>query len=129
MKTKEITTISLMTAVLVICSWISIPTSVPFTMQIFAVYLAIYLLGGKLATFSILVYILLGAIGVPVFAGFTGGIGILFGNTGGYIIGFLLTAIIMWIRECCFPKRRGFIFVGSILSLLVDYAFGTWWFI
>ena len=104
MKTKEITTISLMTAVLVICSWISIPTSVPFTMQIFAVYLAIYLLGGKLATFSILVYILLGAIGVPVFAGFTGGIGILFGNTGGYIIGFLLTAIIMWIRECCFPK-------------------------
>ena len=86
-------------ALMAICSWISIPLTVPFTLQTFAVFVTLGILGGKRGTLSILVFLLLGAIGVPVFAGFTGGMGILLGNTGGYIIGFILSALVMWIME------------------------------
>ena len=79
--------IALFAAIIAVCSWIQIPMTVPFTMQTFAVFCALTTLGGKGGTISILIYIVLGAVGVPVFAGFTGGIGILFGTTGGYIIG------------------------------------------
>ena len=89
-------------ALIAICSWISIPAAVPFTMQTFAVFCVLGLLGGKRGTISILVYILLGAVGLPVFAGFSGGIGILFGTTGGYIIGFIFVGLIYWAAEKLF---------------------------
>ena len=57
--------------IITVCSWISIPSAVPFTLQTFAVFLIVALLGGKRGTISILVYILLGAVGVPVFSGYT----------------------------------------------------------
>ena len=72
---SDITLIALLTAVIAVCSWISIPAAVPFTLQTFAVFLTAGLLGGKRGTITVIVYILLGAIGVPVFSGFTGGIG------------------------------------------------------
>ena len=75
-------------SIFAVCSWIQFPMTVPFTMQTFAVFCALATLGGKGGTISVLIYIVLGAVGVPVFAGFTGGVGILFGTTGGYIIGF-----------------------------------------
>ena len=68
--------IALFAAIIAVCSWIQIPMTVPFTMQTFAVFCALATLGGKGGTISILIYIVLGAVGVPVFAGFTGGIGI-----------------------------------------------------
>ena len=83
----------------------SIPTTVPFTLQTCAVFLAVGVLGGKRGTLSILIYLLLGAIGVPVFAGFTGGIGIVLGTTGGYIIGFLFSGLIMWAMEQLLGKK------------------------
>ncbi len=89
--------IALFAAIIAVCSWIQIPMTVPFTMQTFAVFCALTTLGGKGGTISILIYIVLGAVGVPVFAGFTGGIGILFGTTGGYIIGFLFTGLLYWL--------------------------------
>ena len=73
-------------AVVAVCSWISIPAQVPFTLQTFGVFMAVGVLGGKRGTMAVLVYVLLGAVGVPVFAGFSGGIGALLGNSGGYII-------------------------------------------
>lgn len=88
-KTYDMVYIAVFAVLMAICSWISIPTVVPFTLQTFGVFLAIGVLGGKRGSLAVLVYILLGAIGVPVFAGFTGGIGILLRNTGGYIVGFL----------------------------------------
>ena len=97
LKTKDIVFIGIFAALMAICSWISIPTTVPFTLQTFAVFMAVGVLGGKRGTLSVLVYILLGAIGVPVFAGFAGGLGILTGSTGGYILGFLFSALIMWV--------------------------------
>ena len=81
--------IAVFAVLIAICSWISIPTTVPFTLQTFAVFLAVGVLGGKRGSLSVLIYILLGAVGIPVFAGFSGGFGILLGQTGGYIVGFL----------------------------------------
>ena len=113
---------------LAICSWINIPTTVPFTLQTFGVFLLLMLLGGKMATLSILVYILLGALGVPVFAGFSGGLGILFGSTGGYIMGFLLMGAlyIFLVPENCKDLKKEVVVL--LLGLFVCYLFGTFWF-
>ena len=67
--------------------------TVPFTLQTFGVFMAVGVLGGKRGTLAVLVYILLGVVGVPVFAGFSGGIGVLLNTTGGYIVGFLFSAL------------------------------------
>lgn len=77
---------------------------------------------------AVLVYILLGAIGVPVFAGFTGGIGILLRNTGGYIVGFLFSALVMWAMEMMLGKKMWVLALSMVAGLVVCYAFGTVWF-
>ena len=79
-----------------LCSWITIPTAVPFTMQTFAVFFILSALGGKQGTVTILVYIALGAVGIPVFSQFGAGPGVLLGNTGCYILGFLAMGIFYW---------------------------------
>ena len=81
MKTLDMAYIGLFAVVIAICSWISIPTVVPFTLQTFAVFLAVAVLGGKRGTLSVIVYVLLGAVGLPVFSGFKGGIGVLLNTT------------------------------------------------
>lgn len=68
----------------------------PFTLQTMGVFTAVGILGGRRGSMAVLIYILLGIIGIPVFAGFTGGIGVLAGTTGGYIVGFLVSALVMW---------------------------------
>ena len=120
--------ISIGAALIAICSWISIPTAVPFTLQTFAVFFVLLLLGGERGTIATLIYILLGAIGVPVFAGFSGGIGILFGSTGGYIIGFLFTGLIYMLFSRVFKKSIVIKIAALVLGLAVCYAFGTAWF-
>ena len=79
-KTIDLVYISIGAALIAICSWISIPTAVPFTLQTFAVFAVLSILGGRRGTISVAVYILMGAVGLPVFAGFKGGIGVLFGR-------------------------------------------------
>jgi len=111
-----------------ICSWISIPVVVPFTLQTFAVFLLIMLLGGMKATVSVLIYILLGAVGLPVFAGFGAGIGVLFGKTGGYIIGFLFMGPIFVLITKLFGKKLVVQIIALVTGLIVCYAFGTGWF-
>ena len=127
-KTKDMVYIGMFAVIIAICSWISIPTTVPFTLQTFAVFAAVGILGGKRGTVSVLIYIILGAIGVPVFAGFSGGLGVLMGMTGGYIVGFLFSALLMWGMEKAFGKSRLILAVSMILGLIVCYAFGTIWF-
>ncbi len=127
-KTYDLVYIALFAVLITVCSWISIQTTVPFTLQTMGVFLAVSILGGKRGTLSVLVYILLGAIGLPVFSGFTGGIGILLGNTGGYIIGFLFSALFMWGFEHLFGNGRVIQLVSMLLGLLICYAFGTAWF-
>lgn len=124
----DITYIGLFAALIAICSWISIPATVPFTLQTFAIFTAIGILGGKRSTMAIVVYILMGAIGLPVFSGFTGGIGRLFGNTGGYIIGFLFSAVTVWIITHFFGHSTPVMLIAMFAGLIVCYAFGTAWF-
>ena len=128
-KTLNLTYMALGAVLIAVCSWISIPTMVPFTMQTFAVFLVLLLLGGKCGTGAILIYILLGAAGVPVFAHFTAGIGILLGSTGGYIAGFLFTGVIYWMMETVFGKNRWVEVIALIVGTAVLYAFGTAWFL
>ena len=115
-------------ALMAVCSWISIPAAVPFTLQTFAVFCSLGLLGGRRGTAAILVYLLLGALGVPVFAGFSGGIGILFGTTGGYLLGFILMGLVYWLGERLSMDSRNIRIISMILGLLLCYAFGTAWF-
>lgn len=127
-KTYDMVYIGVFVVLMAICSWISVPTAVPFTLQTFGIFMAVEMLGGKRGTTAVLLYILLGAVGVPVFAGMTGGIGILTGTTGGYIVGFLFSALTMWAMEKL-PGKKSLIQILSMAAgLLVCYAFGTLWF-
>ena len=126
--TIDMAYIAIGAVLIAICSWISIPVVVPFTLQTFAVFLLIMLLGGMKATISVAVYILVGAVGVPVFAGFGAGIGVLFGKTGGYIIGFLLMGPIFSLMTKLFGKKLLVQIIALVTGLLVCYAFGTAWF-
>lgn len=127
-KTLDMAYIAMFAVIMAVCSWISIPTAVPFTLQTFGVFFAVGLLGGKRGTISILVYILLGLVGVPVFAGFTGGPGIVLGSTGGYIVGFLFSALFMWAMEYLLGKKTWVLAVSMVIGLFILYAFGTVWF-
>lgn len=127
-KTHDMVFISIFAVLMAICSWISIPMAVPFTLQTFGVFVAVGILGGKNGTLAVLIYIILGAIGVPVFAGFQGGIGILAGSTGGYILGFLFSAMVMWAIEKFFGRKPVVQILSMVLGLIVCYAIGTAWF-
>ena len=128
MKVKEMTYIALFAVLITLCSWLSIPADVPFTLQTFAVFAALCTLGGKRGTLAILLYILLGAVGLPVFAGFRGSIGVLLGATGGYIAGFLLSGLVYWLMTRCFGSGKIIMLLSVFLGLIVCYAFGTLWY-
>ena len=125
---RDMAYIAMFAVVMAVCSWISVPYVVPFTMQTFAVFLAVGVLGGKRGTLAVLVYILLGCVGIPVFSGFTGGVGILMGSTGGYIVGFLVSALLMWAMEALFGSKKWVLPVSMVVGLIACYAFGTAWF-
>ena len=129
MKTVDMAYIALFAVVLSICSWITIPGIVPYTMQTFGVFIAVGVLGGKRGTLAVLIYLLLGAIGLPVFSGFAGGIGYLLGATGGYILGFAFAALVMWGMEFLIGRKKGGLLLAFIMGLLVCYGFGTLWFL
>lgn len=129
LSTADLTLIALFAAVMAVCSWISIPATVPFTLQTFGVFLACGLLGGRRGTITVIVYLILGAAGIPVFSGFTGGIGHLLGPTGGYIIGFIFSALLMWLAEKLFGRSTRILALSMIAGLIVCYAFGTAWFV
>lgn len=127
---RQLTAVGLMTAVICLLGplAISIPVSpVAISLGMFGIYLAVSVLGMKSGTLSVVVYILLGFAGVPVFVNYTAGAGKLLGPTGGYIIGYIFMALICgfftdrW--ENSFPLR----FLGMILGTAVCYLFGTVW--
>ena len=129
LNTGDLALVALFAAVMAVCSWITVPAAVPFTLQTMGVFLAVGLLRGKRGTISVLVYLFLGAIGLPVFSGFAGGLGYMMGATGGYIIGFLFSALIMWFMEKVFGRDMKILILSMVLGLILCYAFGTAWFI
>lgn len=128
-KIYDMVFIGVFTVLIAICSWIAIPAAIPFTLQTMAVFAAVGILGGRRGTISVLLYIIMGAIGLPVFAGFTGGAGILLGNSGGYIVGFLGSALVMWGMEKMFGQSRMVLALSMLAGLFVCYAFGTAWYL
>ena len=128
LRTRDLTYIALFAVLMAVCAWITIPMTVPFTLQIFAVFAALATLGGRRGTYAVAVYLLLGAVGLPVGAGFQGGLGWLLGTTGGYIVGFLCIALIYWLITAKLGESLPVSIVACVLGLAVCYAFGTAWF-
>lgn len=125
---RSIVRISVCAALLAVCSWISLPFAVPFTLQTFGVFITLILCGGLEGTLAILVYILLGALGAPVFAGFEGGVQALLGPTGGYIFGFLITGVVRILFDKLLGRGKAEI-PALAVGLAACYIAGTIWFI
>lgn len=127
---QKMAIIALMTAVLCILAPISIPvfiSPVPISLGVLAIYLTAYVLSPLDATISVIIFILLGTFGLPVFSGYSGGLSKLVGPTGGYIIGFLFT---VYISSLFIHMKKGIIFdvIGMITGLALCYILGTIWF-
>lgn len=113
---------------LAICAWISVPVlEIAFTLQTFGVCLILGTLGGKRGTVSIVVYLLLGAVGLPVFTGFRS-TAALVGVTGGYIVGFVFSGLVYWLVTALAKDKLWSRALGMVLGLAVCYAFGSGWF-
>lgn len=130
MKLKDLALCGVFAAVLAVCAWISLPVlDIAFTMQTFGVFLTLEVLGGRRGCLTILVYLLLGAVGAPVFSGFQGGLGALLGVTGGYLWGFLATGLTYWAMTAALGPRLWVRVTGLALGLLACYALGSAWFL
>lgn len=132
MKTEQLRRLSrcaLFAALMAVCAWLSLPMGdTVFTMQTFGLFLTLGLLGGKWGCVTCAVYLLLGAVGLPVFHGFQGGFGILLGATGGYLLGFLAAALLYWAVTGLFGQKLLTKGLAMALGCIGCYAFGTAWF-
>ena len=127
-KIKICVLISLFTALTIVCSFVTIPGPVPFTLQTFAIFTTLLLLGGKYGTISACLYVIAGIVGVPVFSGFSGGIGHLMGATGGFITGFILICLFYWLVTTIFGNKALTKVISLIIGLFLCYIFGTIWY-
>lgn len=105
-KLSNLTLIPLFAITIAAGAWITIPAAIPFTMQTFCIFLSLYILGGRNGTRAILLYLLLGAIGLPVFSGFSAGLSVLAGPTGGYLVGFIFIGLSYRIREAFLERSK-----------------------
>ncbi len=129
-KVQKLALVGLMSAVICLLGPLSlqIPFSpVPISMGFLAIYFVVSVLGLKLGTLSVIIYILLGLAGLPVFTGFMGGPGKLFGPTGGYIIGYIFMAPICGFFVDRWGKKLPLCFLGMVLGSAVCYFFGSIW--
>lgn len=135
MKNKKLTTYqmavtALMAAALCVLGPLSVPIgAIPISLSNFVICLTAWLLGPKFGTLSVVIYLLIGLIGVPVFAGYSAGVSILAGPTGGYLVGYLPLAFIggLFIEKSNGnPVISG---LGLILGDAVCYVLGTAWFV
>ena len=127
---KQLALVGLLTAVICVLGplALNIPISpVPISLGTLAIYFVISVAGMKLGTVSVVIYILLGLVGVPIFTNFTGGPAKLFGPTGGYIIGYIFLALICGFFVDKFGKNIPVYLAGMILGTVVRYIFGTIW--
>lgn len=125
---RDVAYVGLFAAVMTVCSWIAVPAPIPFTLQTLGLFITVSLLGGRRGSMAVLIYLLLGLVGAPVFAGFTGGIGIFMGERGGYLIGLFFAALVMWGMERLSGRSARAAILSMVLGLAVCYTFGTVWF-
>ncbi len=120
--------VALFATLMCIGAWIHFPGPVPATMQTFVVFVALGLLGSKNTFIMLTVYVALGAVGLPVFSGFTGGLGALTGPTAGFIWGFLLGVPVFYIFQKYFSHKKALIIIGYIIYILIHYIPGALWY-
>ena len=126
---RDMTLISLFAALISITSFISIPIgTVPITLQTFGVFSTLMLIGGRRGSMSVAVYIALGAVGLPVFSGFSGGVGRLFDATGGFILGFLASAILYWLIARLLGSSLTATIISAVSAHVLLYIVGALWF-
>ena len=124
MKIRSMTRCAVFAAAMGVCAWLAVPMGdIAVSLQTFAIFLTLGVLGGRDGTATCFVYLALGAVGLPVFTGFQGGLGVLLGPTGGYLWGFLAAGIVYWLLENRLPR-----WVCMSLGMLVCYACGTGWY-
>lgn len=127
---KKAAFIAVCTAFTAVCAWVTVPMPQPFvqfTMQTFAVFFTVILLGEKDAAITVSAYVLLGLAGVPVFSGFQAAPAIV-GTTGGYIIGFFFIPLFSFVFRKLFGDNFAAVIAGLAAGLAACYAFGTAWF-
>lgn len=126
----NMTSCALMAALMCVLCPVSVPIGpIPISLSILVILVTVMVLGTWRALVSYTVYLLLGAVGMPVFSGFQGGFGKLAGPTGGYLAGFLLMILIGGvIMEVC-KRNLWLTMLGMALGVAVDYAVGTAWFL
>lgn len=132
LRTRDLTLVALFTALTAVCAWISVPVPAPFvqfTMQTFAIFAALLTLGGKRGTYAVTAYLLLGAVGAPVFSNFRGGLSVLLGVTGGYILGFFFTALLYWLMTAKLGESLSVKLAAGVLGMATYYIFGTVWYL
>lgn len=128
MSTKRITLIALFSAILCVLGPLSIPIGpISFSLTPFGVCLAAYVLGMRDGVISCLIYLLIGAIGLPVFSGFQGGLIKLLGPTGGYLIGFIFLSLCTGVVAQYAQNNISLEFLGMIIGLFLCYLLGTLW--
>ncbi len=128
-KIKNLTLCAFCTAIICLCTFITVPSAIPFTMQTFGIYFALSFLGGRRGLVCILAYIALGAAGLPIFTGFRGGIGVLFQTTGGYIVGFIFVALSYLAFTELISKKPWVKVMSLTAGTLIMYIFGTVWYV
>ena len=122
-RTRQITLIGLMTAITCILPF----SPVPISLTNLVIFISVFILGMKDATISFLIYLLLGAVGLPVFASFHAGLSVLAGPTGGYLIGFIFLALIQGFAMKYFDRKLIPTIIGMLIGMAVCYIFGTVW--
>ena len=125
---KDLATISMCVAMIVVCSWLTIPFTVNFTLQTLAIFIVSALLSFKKSMATVCVYILIGVLGVPVFSGFGAGPAALFGATGGFIVGFLFIPLSMKIFRNRDKKSKIRTAFAMSAGLVACYISGTVWY-
>ncbi len=127
---KDMAITAVITALMCIAGPLSIPIGpVPISLTNLVVYIAVIILGWKLGTLSYVIYLLLGLVGLPIFSGFQGGLSKLAGPTGGYLVGFILMAIVCGLFYEKNSNRYVITGIGFFLGTIIAYAFGTVWYV
>lgn len=122
---KNVTACAVFIAIIAVSALITVPWGpIPFTLQTFAISLALYMLNPKLAFASVVIYLLMGALGLPIFSSMRGGIGVIVGPTGGFLWGYALGIFFCGVLDKK-VKNVGLRYLCGLLLTAIAYACGT----
>ena len=129
LSTKNLSLMALMSALLCLLAPISIPIGpVPITLSIFIIYIISYILDANSALISVFIYLIIGIVGLPVFAGYKSGLGVILGPSGGYLISYLVVVYISSYYNNKYYYNKILQLLFMFITLILCYVCGTIWF-